>query len=72
MMDTKLKCPKCGGILFRRCYCARGQWVQLVESQDGAVKVIDTDLDGLRYRKEPKFMRCAEGCKGRILNPDYP
>lgn len=43
--------------------------MQLVESLDtGKLEVVETDLGGLRYAKEPKFIKCAD-CGKRAPNP---
>lgn len=65
-----VKC-KCGSELFTRNYLARGVWRQLVRSNhSGGVDVDDSNLDGLRSVKEPKYMKCCD-CGTRVLNPDF-
>ena len=56
-----IKC-RCGSTLFTRSYRAPGWWKQFVEfdAETKAVDIVDTDLDSLRIRDEPKTMVCAD------------
>lgn len=65
-----IKCV-CGSKLFRRCYRTGGWWKQLVESDSkGSLQVVDTDIDSVKNRREPKTMQCCD-CGKRVPNPDY-
>lgn len=64
-----MKC-ECGSKLFWRNYKTGGWWKQLVEVVDGAVEVVDTDVDGVKTGPEPRTMQCCE-CKRRVPNPSF-
>lgn len=66
-----IKCT-CGSAFFLRSYRVGGWWKQLVEfdAETKGAEVVDTNLDSLRMRIEPKTMCCAQ-CGKRQPNPSY-
>ena len=62
-----MKCD-CGSTGFWISYKAAGAWKQIVDFESGKREVVETNIDDLRYLKEPKTMFCAD-CGKKHRNP---
>ena len=63
-MTETFRCP-CGSDLFVESTKCSGWWKSIV---DGTGKVVDTDLDGVKYGDTPKTVKCWE-CGKTHPNP---
>ena len=65
-MSTPLVCS-CGSTMFHRSYRTGGWWIQTIDEHG---EVVDTNIDGVKLKNEPKTIACVE-CGKRKANPDY-
>lgn len=67
MQDRKSVVCSCGSKLFQKSLRTGGWWRQLVDENG---EVVETNLDSVRFGKEPKTVKCAE-CGKANHNPSY-